>query len=115
MEIDFGAVLIFCAVGTKVSNPTGKNSIFLQALVLKMLQIWAVHRAGFLHPPFLNGRQQSLADEKVGRCIASSSIIIQQAIGRIKSFTILKNTIPIARLYNQIVFVCESQASSCAS
>ena len=65
--------------------------------------------AGFNIPPFLNGKQQLTADEvQEGRRIASSRIIVERAIGRIKSFTILKHTLPIslARISNQIVFVC---------
>ena len=64
---------------------------------------------GFNIPPFLNGKQQFSADEvQEGRRIASSRIIVERAIGRIKSFTILKHTLPISlsRISNQIVYVC---------
>ena len=64
---------------------------------------------GYNIPPFLNGKQQLTADEvQEGKRIASSRIIVERAIGRIKSFTILKHTLPIslARISNQIVFVC---------
>ena len=42
------------------------------------------------------------------RKIASVRIHVERAIGRIKSFQILKGMIPIsmARLANQIIFVC---------
>lgn len=66
-------------------------------------------KVGFNIPPFLNGKQQLTADEvQEGRHIASSRIIVERAIGRIKSFTILKHTLPIslARISNQIAFVC---------
>ena len=60
-------------------------------------------------PPFMEGRQQLSADEvQQGRSIESCRIHVERAIGRIKSFNILKNTLPIsmARLANQIVSVC---------
>jgi len=43
-----------------------------------------------------------------GRKVASLRIHVERAIGRMKIFSILKQTIPIsmARLTNQIVFVC---------
>ena len=59
--------------------------------------------------PFLNGKQQLTVDEvQEGRRIASSRNIVEQAIGRIKSFTILKHTLPIslARISTHIIFVC---------
>lgn len=60
-------------------------------------------------PPFLN-EQKQLPSTKVdaGRKIASLRIHIERAISRIKTYTILKQTIPIslARLTNQIVYVC---------
>lgn len=60
-------------------------------------------------PPFLEGRSQ-LPPEKIeaGRKIASLRIHVERAIGRMKSFNILKGTIPIsmARITNQIVCVC---------
>ena len=60
-------------------------------------------------PPFMEGRQQLPREEvEKGRCIASVRIHVERAIGRIKTFLILKETLPItlARLSNQIVFVC---------
>ena len=60
-------------------------------------------------PPFLEGRQQLPAKEiQKGRRIASLRIHVERAIGRIKTFTILKQILPItfARLSNQIVCVC---------
>jgi len=60
-------------------------------------------------PPFLNDRQQLPAKEvDSGRKIAALRIHVERAIGRIKTFNILKETIPItlARLSNQIVYVC---------
>ncbi len=60
-------------------------------------------------PPFMEGRQQLPAKEvQDGRHIASVRIHVERAIGRIKTFTILKHTLPIslARISNQIVCVC---------
>ena len=60
-------------------------------------------------PPFMEGRKQLPASEvREGRKIASVRIHVERAIGRIKSFQILKHTIPItlAGLSNQIVTVC---------
>ena len=60
-------------------------------------------------PPFMEGRQQLPSEEvEAGRKIASLRIHVEQAIGRIKTFRILKESIPIsmARLINQIVCVC---------
>ena len=60
-------------------------------------------------PPFMEGRRQLPAEEvKSGRRIASLRIHVERAIGRIKNFSILKNTLPItmARIANQIVSVC---------
>ena len=60
-------------------------------------------------PPFMEGRKQLPAKEvQQGRHIASVRIHVERAIGRIKTFTILKQTLPIsmARLANQIVCVC---------
>lgn len=60
-------------------------------------------------PPFLEGRHQLPAAEvEQGRKIASLRIHVERAIGRLKTFSILKQTIPIsmARLTNQIVCVC---------
>ena len=60
-------------------------------------------------PPFLDGRQQlSHKELKSGRKIASLRIHVERAIGRMKCFDILKETIPISmtRLTNQIVYIC---------
>jgi len=60
-------------------------------------------------PPFMKGRKQLPAEEvQEGRKIASLRIHVERAIGRIKTFSILKETIHIslARLTNQIVYVC---------
>ena len=60
-------------------------------------------------PPFLEGRHQLPAEEvEKGRKIASLRIHVERAIGRLKNYNILKQTIPIsmARLTNQIVCVC---------
>ena len=60
-------------------------------------------------PPFMEGRKQLPAPEiSEGQKIALVRIHIERAIGRIKSFHILKHTIPItlAGLSNQIVTVC---------
>ena len=60
-------------------------------------------------PPILDGRQQlSHKQLESGRKIASLYIHVERAIGRMKCFDILKDTIPISmtRLTNQIVYVC---------
>ena len=60
-------------------------------------------------PPFMEGRTQLPAGEvQEGRQIASLRIHVERAIGRIKTYSILKHTLPIslARLSNQIVCVC---------
>lgn len=60
-------------------------------------------------PPFMEGRQQLPSDEvQEGRRIASVRIHVERAIGRIKTFSILQQTLPISlsRISNQIVFVC---------
>ena len=60
-------------------------------------------------PPFLEGKSQlSPQAVEAGRKIASLRIHVARAIGRMKRFTILKGSIPLsmARLTNQIVFVC---------
>lgn len=59
-------------------------------------------------PVFLNEKQFSAEDVGKGRKIASVRIHVERAIGRIKTFHILQGTIPIsmARLTNQIIFVC---------
>ena len=60
-------------------------------------------------PPFLNERKQLPSDKvDLGRKIAALRIHVERAISRIKTYNILKGTIPIslARLTNQIVYVC---------
>ncbi len=60
-------------------------------------------------PPFMEGRQQLPGTEvEEGRRIAAVRIHVERAIRRLKTFYILKETLPIsiARLSNQIVFVC---------
>ena len=60
-------------------------------------------------PPFMEGRGQLPASEVLeGRKIASVRIHIERVIGRIKSYAILKGTLPItlSRIANQIVCVC---------
>ena len=59
-------------------------------------------------PAFLKEKQFSSEDVSKVRKIASVRIHVERAIGRIKIFQILKGMIPIsmARLANQIIFVC---------
>ena len=60
-------------------------------------------------PPFMEERSQLPASEVMeGRQIASVRIHMERAIGRIKTYTILKQTLPItlARLSKHIVSVC---------
>ena len=59
-------------------------------------------------PAFLNKKQFTPEAIARGRKIASVRIHVECAIGRIKTFQILKETIPIsmAQLANQIVFIC---------
>ena len=60
-------------------------------------------------PPFMEGREQLPAKEiQEGRNIASLRIHVERAIGRIKTYTILKQTLPLslARISNQVVCVC---------
>jgi hypothetical protein len=59
-------------------------------------------------PAFLTEKQFSQEVVQQGRKIASVRIHVERAIGRIKTFQILKGTIPIsmARLTNQIIFIC---------
>ena len=60
-------------------------------------------------PPFMEGSGQLPAAEVLeGRKIASLRVHIERVIGRIKNYTILKDTLPItlSRTSNQIVSVC---------
>ena len=60
-------------------------------------------------PPFLDGRRQLPPQEvESGRKIASLRVHVERAIGRIKTFSILKGVIPLsmARITNQIVCIC---------
>ena len=67
-------------------------------------------------PPFMEGRQQlSAKDVQEGRRIASLRIHVERAIGRIKTFTILKQTLPINLAGSQIklfVYVHTCQTSN---
>ena len=61
-------------------------------------------------PPFLDGRRQLPPQEvESDKNIASVRVHVEQAIGRIKTFSILKGVIPLsmARITNQIVCICE--------
>ena len=59
-------------------------------------------------PPFTEGRSQLPASQAQGRKIASLRIHVERAIGRVKNYSILKETFPISmsRLVNQVVCVC---------
>ncbi len=59
-------------------------------------------------PPFLEGGKLFASAVGKGRRIASLRIHVERAIGRLKTYNICKQTIPIsmARLANQIVCVC---------
>lgn len=69
----------------------------------------AVHGVTLNSPPFMEGRAQLPVEAiRRGRKIASLRIHIERVIGRIKSFAILKETLPLsmARIADQIVTVC---------
>ena len=60
-------------------------------------------------PPFMQGRKQmSVEDVQRGRHIASLRIHVEHVIGRIKTFAILRGTMPntLMRVANQIIAVC---------
>ena len=59
-------------------------------------------------PPFMEGKKLVADKVQEGRKIVSLHIHVERAIGRIKNFRILQETIhiTIARLTNQIVHVC---------
>jgi hypothetical protein len=60
-------------------------------------------------PPFMQGRKQmSVEDVQRGRHIASLRIHVERVIGRIKTYAILKGTMPnsLMRVSNQIISVC---------
>ena len=60
-------------------------------------------------PAFMEGRKKLSPDEvQEGRKITSLIIHVERAIGRMKTFAIPNDTLPLslARLYNQIVCVC---------
>ena len=60
-------------------------------------------------PPFLQDKQQLAAKEvEEGRKIAAVCIHVERVIGRMKTFSILKDTIPLslARFSNQIIAPC---------
>ena len=66
-------------------------------------------------PPFLDGRQQLPPTQiETGQKIASLRIHVERAIGRMKKFTILKETVPIsmARITNQMCFLNSLDAST---
>ena len=48
-------------------------------------------------PPFMQGREQLSAEEvKEGRSISSLRIHVERAIGRMKTFSILKGVLPLS-------------------
>ena len=60
-------------------------------------------------PPFMEGRKQLPANEVLsGRKFASVRVHVERVIGRVKNFSILKDTLPItlSRIADQIVCVC---------
>ena len=60
-------------------------------------------------PPFMQGRKQmSVEDVQRGRHIASLRIHVERVIGHIKTFAILRGTMPntLMRVTNQIIAVC---------
>ena len=60
-------------------------------------------------PPFMQGREQLSAEEvKEGRSISSLRIHVERAIGRMKTFSILKGVLPLSLSWvsNQIVCIC---------
>ena len=60
-------------------------------------------------PPFMEGRARLPSEEVLrGRKIASLRIHVERVIGRIKNYSILKDTLPLSlsRIANQIVSVC---------
>ena len=60
-------------------------------------------------PPFMEGRPQMSASEiQSGRSIASLRIHVERVIGRIKSYSILKGTLPIStiRIADQMFSLC---------
>ena len=61
-----------------------------------------------IFPAFLNEKQFTVQDISKGRKTASLRTHVEHAIGRIKDYKILSGKIPIsmARLANQIIYVC---------
>ena len=60
-------------------------------------------------PPFMEARARLPSEEVLrGRKIASLRIHVERVIGRIKNYSILKDTLPLSlsRIANQIVSVC---------
>ena len=94
--------------GAKLSKPFQKYTVaqlrwWLICRGIKPLTSWKKQ------PPFMEGRSQLPAEEiGEGRKIASLRIHVERAIGRIKRYKYLQDTIPIsmARLTNQIVCIC---------
>ncbi len=72
-------------------------------------------------PPFMEGRKQLPANEvQEGRTIASLRIHVERAIGRIKNYSILRETIPITRSSHQpnsayLRLFVKLSTSSCSS
>ena len=59
-------------------------------------------------PPFLNGRAHFTATEEINtRRIARVKIHVEQAIGRLKNYRMLRNVIPLSLqpVFSQMVFV----------
>ena len=85
----------------------GKNNISVMAFTIRdQLETIGVE---LNMPPFMEGRTQLSADEVLsGRKIASVHVHVERVIGRVKNFSILKDTLPItlSRIANQIVCVC---------
>ena len=66
-------------------------------------------------PPFMEGRKQLPADDVFrGHQIASLCIHVKRVIGRIKDYADRHCPISIARITNQIVFVCTAFNSAAA-
>ena len=69
----------------------------------------SIINVGLNIPPFMEGRARLPSEEvQRGRKIASLRIHVERVIGRIKNYSILKDTLPLtlSRIANQIVSVC---------
>ena len=96
-----------CGLLTKLKDKPGISIMADRGFTIK--DLLKEINIGLNIPPFLDGKKQlSPAEIEKGRKIASLRIHVERAIGRIKLFSILKGTIPLsmARITNQIVFVC---------